>query len=235
MSQKRTLNQGFFKEWSQDMAYVLGFFAADGSMLLNRRGSCFIEFTSTDRILLEHVQRATGSDHVIALRPSRNATWKDQYRLQIGSKEWFGDLTTLGFTQGKSGTLAFPDVPDPYLGAFVRGYFDGDGCVYFNELAFAGRKKKRWILMTLFTSGSRPFLEELARRVQSSGVRGGSFLTKARGTDLRFSHADSLALCRLLYHTAPTSGLFLSRKREKLERAINVLALDKKCGRSSTG
>ncbi len=232
---RRTLNQDFFKKWSIEMAYVLGFFAADGSMLINKRGSCFIEFTSTDKILLEHIQKASGSNHGISVRPFRNQNWKEQYRLQIGSKEWFGDLTAHGFTQHKSSTLTFPNIPDKYLGSFVRGYFDGDGCVYLNELQFADRHRKRWILMTLFTSGSRDFLEELLARLRPHGIQGGSFGTKARGTDLRFSHKDSLALYRLLYHTAPTSDLFLPRKREKLERAINVLALDKKCGRSSTG
>jgi len=231
----RTLNQDFFKEWSSDMAYVLGYFAADGSMLVNRRGSCFIEFTSTDRILLEYVRTVSGSDHLITERPKRSEHWKKQYRLQIGSKEWFGDLTALCFIQGKSKTLRFPDVPDAFLGDFVRGYFDGDGCVYIGHLKFSDRTQKRWILQTLFTSGSRPFLEDLHDRLKEKGVKGGSIRTKVRGFELLLSHRDSLALYRLLYHTAPTSDLFLPRKREKLERAINVLALDKECGRSSTG
>lgn len=228
MPMSRTLNQDFFKKWSQEMAYVLGFFAADGSMLQNKRGSCFIEFTSTDNLLLEHIQKVCGSSHKISERPSRNNKWKQQYRLQIGSKEWFLDLTALGFTQHKSHTLMLPNIPDKYFGAFVRGYFDGDGCVYFKELEFADREKKRWILMTLFTSGSQDFLNELLVQLRPYGIQGGSLGKKERGMDLRFSHKDSLALYRLMYHTAPTSDLFLPRKREKLERAIKVLALDKK-------
>src|SRR3989344_557095 len=49
-------NEDFFKRWSSEMAYVLGFFAADGSMIPHKNGGHYIEFTSTDRILLEHVQ-----------------------------------------------------------------------------------------------------------------------------------------------------------------------------------
>jgi|CXWL01.1.fsa_nt_gi hypothetical protein len=41
-----------------------------------------------------------------------------------------------------------------------------------------------------------------------------------------FSWHDSLALYRLMYHTAPITNLLLSRKREKLEKAIQVLKLD---------
>ena len=37
------------------MAYVLGFFAADGTMIANNRGAHFIEFHSTDKQLLKQV------------------------------------------------------------------------------------------------------------------------------------------------------------------------------------
>jgi len=40
----KTKNENFFKKWTPEMAYVLGFFAADGSMVKNKRGACFIEF-----------------------------------------------------------------------------------------------------------------------------------------------------------------------------------------------
>ena len=45
---------------------------------------------------------------------------------------------------------------------------------------------------------------------------------------LVFSRYDSLALYRLMYHTADAADLCLPRKREKLERAITVLGLDMK-------
>ncbi len=225
MSQRCTLNRDFFKKWSPEMAYVLGFFAADGSMLKNRRGGCFIEFTSTDRIVLEVIQRATTSSHHIAAR-ERGDNRKTAYRLQIGSKKWFADLARLGFTQHKSNTLRFPKVPAQFLGDFVRGYFDGDGCAYFNKLQFADRKGKRWILMSLFTSGSLGFLESLHHALTLHGVRGGSIKRKTRGFELVLSHRDSVALYHLMYHTGFASNLYLPRKRRKLERALKVLRLD---------
>lgn len=223
----RELNHDFFKKWSPEMAYVLGFFAADGSMLKNSRGGHFIEFNITDEITLLQIRIAIGSNHRITKRPSRDPKWKDIYRIQIGSKVWFEDLTRLGFTQHKSNTLRFPKVPRKCLGDFIRGYFDGDGCVYFKQLKYADRKYKRWVLLTLFTSGSRGFLEDLHTVLRTFGVKGGSLRKKVRGFDLSFSHHDSLALYRLMYHTGKVSDMFLPRKREKLERAIEVLGLNK--------
>lgn len=219
----RTLNEAFFATWSPEMAYLLGYFAADGCMIRNKRGSHYVEFTSCDRELLETVVRVTGASHQISRRPSYNPEWKAQYRVQVGSKQWFDDLSRLGFTQDKSHTLSFPPVPETLLGHFVRGYFDGDGCAYFSHVRSGGRK--RWVLLTLFTSGSRAFLEVLHGRLRRHSINGGSMCRKDRGFELKYSSRDSLALSQLMYNNAEVAGLFLLRKREKLERAIQALGL----------
>ena len=226
MPMVRTLNKDFFKKWSSSMAYVLGFFAADGSMLRNGRGAHFVEFTSTDRSLIELIKREVGSSHLIKAR-ERGGLCKTAYRLQIGSIMWFEDLSALGFTQHKSNTLIFPEVPKKYLGDFIRGYFDGDGCIYFKRHFAKDRNKERWVFQTLFTSGSRMFLETLLAKLQKHGVKGGRIATKSKsGYDLVFSWKDSLALYRLMYHTAKVADLYLPRKRDKLKKAIQVLELD---------
>ncbi len=208
------------------MAYVLGYFAADGSMIQRLGGGGYIEITSTDKILLEHVRLVTGAGHKISER-DRKENWKLQYRLQIGSIEWFQDLTRLGFTPNKSGTLSLPDVPPEYFNHFVRGYFDGDGCVYFAHLKYADRAHKRWVLQTLFTSGSREFLSKLHVQLKRRGVLRGVICKKSnRGFELKFSHKDSLALYRIMYHTGEISDLFLPRKKEKLQNAVQVLGLE---------
>lgn len=207
------------------MAYVLGYFAADGAMVRNRRGAHFIEFTSTDRCLVTGLKMAVGSNHAISRR-ERGRNCKTAYRIQIGSRQWFEDLTQLGFSQKKSKTLRLPQIPQECVGDFVRGYFDGDGCVYFKKHWVRTRHEDRWVFTTRFTSGARFFLEELQDLVKKYGVRGGYINVKQRGYDLVFSHNDSLALYRLMYHTAGTSSLYLPRKREKLERAVNILHLD---------
>ncbi|HRH55724.1 MAG TPA: LAGLIDADG family homing endonuclease [Candidatus Paceibacterota bacterium] len=218
----RTLKQDFFARWSEEMAYVLGFFAADGSMLKNSRGSCFIEFTITDRVVIDYIRSVAGSDHAISIR-ERGGNCRTAYRLQIGSKRWFDDLNQLGFTQAKSKTLAFPRVPKEYESAFIRGYFDGDGCVYFKELKFADRAKKRRILMTTFTSGSKVFLVSLWQVLKKHDVQGGSIRRKERGFDLALSHKDSLALYKLIYHTGSTTGFRLPRKQVLLKKALESL------------
>lgn len=84
------------------MAYVLGFFAADGNMIRGKRGNHYISFYSCNRELLEKVRKIMGCDHKIYGKIPRNKKHQICYQIQIGSKELFADLIRLGFTPHKS-------------------------------------------------------------------------------------------------------------------------------------
>ncbi len=63
------------------MAYVLGFFAADGTMIKNKRGAHFIEFDITDKEILLKIRKTLGSNHKISVRDRRYAR---NNRLKLG-------------------------------------------------------------------------------------------------------------------------------------------------------
>lgn len=216
-------NEDFFASWSSEMAYVMGFFAADGNMIRPKRGGHFISFHITDKIILESIRKAMQSGHAIGIRSPRNSKEKVQYSLQIGNRKVFEDLQRYGMTPVKSRSLSLPSIPDECISHFIRGYFDGDGCVYFKQLQFADRKNLRWILQSVFTCGSKTFLLDLHTLLKRFGVNGGCIRNKARGYDLLLSHKDSLALYRLMYDTISTADLYLPRKREKFTKAIRTL------------
>jgi len=201
------------------MAYVLGFFAADGTMVANKRGAHFIEFHSTDKQLLFIVKKLFGSNHKISTRDKHNPKWKIGYRLQIGSNEMFGDLVSLGFTPNKSLTIEFPKVPRRLLGDFIRGYFDGDGCVYFKKHRAKDRKRLRRVFSSRFTSGSKKFLQSLKIQLNFDG---GFISQKKGGYELVFSHKNSLDLYRLMYHN-DCHGLYLNRKYKLFRKAVSTL------------
>lgn len=212
--------------WSCEMAYVLGYFAADGSMVRNNRGAHFIEFMSTDLTLIKQVRRALQSTHKLSKKASKKVEWKTQYRIQIGSKELFEDLSKLGFTQKKSQTLMFPKVPKVFAAHFVRGYFDGDGNVYFKKHFRKDRQVDTWVFTSGFTSGSYAFLHNLHQTLKKFGVQKGSIRTKYRnsGFELVLSRKDSVALFDFMYDNA-SARLQLPRKRKVFEHAIRTLRM----------
>lgn len=217
-------DKNFFKIWSPELAYVLGFISADGYVFKNRRGSHYVCFCSTDREIIEKIRNAIKSNHAIGVRSKNknNPKWKNLYVLQIGSKEIVIKLRKFGIIQNKSLVIDFPkSIPRNLFGDFVRGYFDGDGGVFFGKYKRKNRAGFDWIFNTSFTSGSKKFLLGLQSSLQNY-VAGGNLYSKKGGYSLGFSRRDSLALFRLMYNNI-ASNLFLDRKYQTFLRALKTL------------
>lgn len=217
-------DKGMFNAWSQGMAYLLGFLAADGYVFTNKRGSSYVCFCSTDGEIIEKIRRTLNSNHKIGIRirSPKYPNHKDFYVLQIGSKVVVKRLEKFGIIQNKSLVIYFPKVPSEFLGDFIRGYFDGDGGVSFIKNWRSDRKKWTWLLTTTFTSGSKKFIVGLQGALRK--FLAGGYLYKKDGNtyDLHFSKNDSLALFRLMYNNT-TADLFLERKYRTFLRAFQIL------------
>jgi hypothetical protein len=212
---KRKVNKDFFKDWSPEMAYVLGFFTADGSMYETNRGTRYIDFTSVDRELIEQIRVTFNSNHKIGERVTR-ADHRNVHHLQIGSKDIFSDLRRLGMRPRKTDSLHLPEVPDQYFGDFVRGYFDGDGTVWVGTI-HANREVNSIGITTRFTSSTLDFLQKLSDLlVRHTGTGKGSLSKAKKAHCLQYSINDSMLLYGLMYGNLG-SGLFLDRKKKKFE------------------
>jgi hypothetical protein len=213
----KTRNENFFKTWTPEMAYVLGFFAADGSMNRNKRGGCYIEFQITDGDLLKKIRALLQSDNIISVR-KRETNWQPIHRLQIGSKIIFQDLTRLGFVQNKTAVLTLPNIPPDCFGHFVRGYFDGDGNVWSGIIHRFDRLHPSRALAICFTSGSEGFLQSLKDELRAFINTAGGSLCYSRAFRLRYASEDSLKLYRFMYYNS--EGLYLLRKKKVFDDFI---------------
>ena len=202
------------------MAYVLGFFTADGNMLKNKRGAYFSEIQSTDKEILYKIRKVLRSNLKISEYQPKNPKHKKRYRLQIGSKEIFRDLLKLGITPKKSKTIELPKIPNKYFSHFVRGYFDGDGCVSTCVYQKRDRKNPSNIIISHFVSGSKKFLSEFYKKLKQKVVRGGTFYFHDGGYRLSFSIADSRVLYEFMYNNS--KELFLSRKKKIFEKYFEM-------------
>lgn len=201
------------------MAYILGFFVADGYVTVNKRGGQFWCIEIKDKKLIEAIKGKIESSHKISIRKrhDRNST----YRLQIGSIEMCEDLRCLGFGQNKTKNLGVIKVPDKYFFSFVRGYFDGDGNVWSGQI-HKGRKTKHKSLLLGFTSCSHEFLKSLQTRLGSYGIEGGSLFRskKKEFSRLQYSTKNALKLYDFMYNgnIKDFSGLFLNRKKKIFDK-----------------
>src|SRR6185436_16513312 len=93
----KKVNKNFFKKWTPDMAYILGFFAADGTMTVNKNGGNYWVIEIQDKGLIENIREIIKSEHKIGMRLKGDPnTHNKMYRLQIGNREMCDDLRKLG-------------------------------------------------------------------------------------------------------------------------------------------
>lgn len=210
----KSVNESFFEKWSPDMAYVLGFFVADGCLAKNqKRRNYYIEFVSTDFDIIEKIKHKLNADQKIGARRG-NGAWKKAYRLQIGSKRMFDSLINYGFSQNKSKILSPPDVPKEYFPDFLRGYFDGDGCISWGKYKPKNRPSAREYIGLCFTSGSKNFLLGIKETLVCNKIsKNGYLIVKNGGYSLSFTTLDTLRILRYIYQRQ--NSIHLDRKYEK--------------------
>lgn len=122
--------ENFFKKWSIEMAYVLGFIAADGCVMLKKRNGGIVEITLSIKDLehLKKIKKIINCPQKISIKKTNFGTIA--CRLSIGSIVMAKDLISLGIIQKKSLNLEFPkNIKKKYISHFIRGYLDGDGCL----------------------------------------------------------------------------------------------------------
>ncbi len=150
-------NRAFFSVWTPEMAYILGFWFADGCMYQSNK-DYRITFTSADLNHLKAIQVTLASEQKIYTRAGGRC-----YDLPIGSKQIWHDLYRLGGRPAKSLIAEMPFVPQELVHHFVRGFVDGDGCLYWNALRRATPR--------IHIFGGQSFLQQLASVIdQETGV-----------------------------------------------------------------
>lgn len=204
------------------MAYVLGFFAADGYITVNKRGGQFWCIEISEKKLLEAIRQAIGSNHSISLRQRREKF--TSYRLQIGSIQMCDDLRKFGFGERKTKNLSIPHVPKDFFNYFIRGYFDGDGNVWVGYV-HKERTKTTLAIQTVLTSCSIKFLSALHERLRTDVGISGALRKSPKGEFYRLviSVRGTLKLYDFMYnHGVLNQRLSLPRKKRVFERFIKM-------------
>lgn len=206
------INHNFFQNWSPVMAYVLGFIFADGTIEDVQKSSrtCYISITSKDLSILEKIRNVMQSHHQFYKRLPQSITFSngkryitsEEYVFRIGSKLMYNDLLNLGLTPRKSLNILFPTIPPGYLSHFIRGYFDGDGCIYLIKSKYP---------RIIFTSGSNQFLEGLSTTL--------SALLQIPRKRIYYQLQQSNNLCYRLYYNTKLSSKVLEFMYRDLEKA----------------
>lgn len=134
-NRKYSLDEHYFDSIDcQNKAYLLGLLYADGCNHIEHH-SVTLTLQESDLSVVEFMKEELNYGGPIRFNEltKKNPNHKNQYILCINSEYLSQKLCELGVINAKSLVLTFPRWLDRSLySSFVRGYFDGDGCVYYD-------------------------------------------------------------------------------------------------------
>lgn len=140
MNRKYNLNQEYFdKIDTNEKAYILGFLAADGNI---KNDGFIVRFLihMQDIEILEFIKKELNYSGPIKIV-------RTKYRLlELNSTKLVKAVKNYGIEKRKTRTLQPPkNLDNKFYNSFIRGYFDGDGCVaLYNRATY----KKPYIVIS---------------------------------------------------------------------------------------
>jgi hypothetical protein len=126
---KYNINHYFFNNYIKESAYWAGFLAADGNIGKAKSGEYIrvrLYLGIKDAGHLFKFKEALGSEHKVKEDHARSRASFEFY-----SKQMSEDLFRL-YNIGPQKSLTYQppyDIPEEFVKYFIRGYFDGDGCI----------------------------------------------------------------------------------------------------------
>ncbi len=136
-NKKFTVNETFFDCIDTDeKSYWLGFLYADGFVRIhkNRSGQLRLKLKSDDKLHIEKFCNSLNSNSPIkdcvskVVKNGNTYTSKSSY-VDIYNTNLVKSLMSHGCVNNKTQKIRMPNLPEYLLGSFIRGYFDGDGCI----------------------------------------------------------------------------------------------------------
>ena len=206
---KYTLDEHYFDEINTpNKAYILGLLYADGynnTLIKN----VVLSLSIKDKDFLEKIKQELKSNKPLNIyeydQENRKYHSKPIAVMNLSSKHMSETLENKGMIQNKSLVLEFPNwLREDLKPHFIRGYFDGDGCVNIS---------KKYLRINFSIMSSKNFCEDMQRYLLKNGIV--TYVNAHCGAKketrvLRVSKKDTVKqLYNLMYKDAT---LYLERK-----------------------
>lgn len=207
LRKKYSCDLDYFKKETPEMAYILGFLAADGSVAL-KSNVIKISLAKKDKELLEKfVEQLKFTGKV---KEATTNSGFDIATLNITCREYKEDLAKYNIIPQKTYTFSFPkNLDKKYWIDFIRGYWDGDGTI-----CTAGKEAIRASLC----SYRKEFLQDVIDFFEAEYDIPKVTIHKKKESNVyyfQYSNNSTIKLYKALYYKPEL--LCLKRKKEKFE------------------
>lgn len=124
------MKSNFFEKESSEKYYILGLLYSDGYLIQNNNKE-YVGLKLIDKQILDDISLLTEckEPYKCGITSANNQL----YRIEFRDKQVIEDLKNIGLHQRKTLTTTYPNIPSEYHNDFIRGVFDGDGCIHFSK------------------------------------------------------------------------------------------------------
>lgn len=192
---KNKVNDNFFSNIdTEEKAYILGFFMADGC--IDDRDVFSITIHKQDKYILEKFIESMEAETEVK-------EYNGYVRYSIKSKQIRIDLEKLGITPRKTKVLCMPKIPNHLYKHLIRGYFDGDGSIWFDK----GSNQYRIQFI-----GTKQVLEFISRELD---INNKIIVANKDKTVFRLNASGNIRVSSILDRIYEDSTIYLERKQQK--------------------
>lgn len=206
-----------------EKAYILGFYFADGCNQ-EKKHRVQLSISETDIELLKTFSKIflDGNIQITTYQP-KHKNYKNIVSLNIIDRDFSFYLAQHGCISNKTFVLKFPKLDDNLVSHFIRGYFDGDGCL---SSSMRKRVKTDYEYFTLNMVGTKEFLEGICLFFRDNKINcSWSKRHKARkNNNYTISISGNQQIkraCDIIYRDA---DIFLDRKYLKYTTLCDLIA-----------
>jgi hypothetical protein len=201
---------------TEEKAYWLGFLYADGYVRIknNRSGQLKLKLSSKDRIHIELFNRCLSSnypikDNISIIKYKGSLSKSNVSELSIYNTKIVNDLVYNGCFSNKTFSIRLPNIDKSIIRHFIRGYFDGDGCISISKKGHPSIK----------IISNKDFIGDVKYYLTSVGITRVNIRDNGRVKNLMIENkVDCLRFKDLLY---TDSRIFLKRKFEIFDKLSN--------------
>ena len=201
---------------TEEKAYWLGFIYADGYVYYSeekRNYELGIELQIGDINHLRKFNKSINGNLEVKITEKYDKRYEKTYRhctIRLHDKKLVEDLNKNGVVQNKSYIIKFPNLRNDLIVPFIRGFFDGDGCLQLN--------KQRQCHRVDFACASIDFVNKL-RDILYNNYNINSYITQDKNIyrlNIR-GLTNAYLFGRLLYDN---STIYLDRKYNKFYNIV---------------
>ena len=214
----RKRDEDFFKKQNHEMAWLIGFLAADGNISKDSN-SITIQLSQKDEEILEKIRFLLGIDNSITHYTTSSGF--DTVSFRWSSKTHKADLAEYGVIPNKTFALKPPyKLDSTYYLDYIRGYFDGDGSI---NLIKNGNGRGNGNLRWQVCSATPEILEFILDVFEKYGIPRINIQKRQHLHPLyviSYSSVSTRKIYDILYNE---SYMFLQRKKDHYEEILSTV------------